>query len=197
MLNDNYFDVFDINDDTVLPVDNRETDREAMCRVGGKVNRDLNWLFRPQTDQDDYGIDGFIEIKYDDRVTGKMIAVQVKGSDGKFKEEISKSDHFVYYGEPKHYYYWIGHSLSVILILHDVEDGETYWVHVKREDVIGTPKAWKIYVPKSQKLNQHAKYKISLLSKSELEQKIDPLCLDEYFAELLLVRRVYCRNEIS
>jgi hypothetical protein len=174
MIDNNYFDLFDIDDQTELPEDNRETDKKAMHAVAGKFNFDLEWLFRPQNDQDDYGIDGFVEIKLGAKVTGKMIAVQIKGSEGKFKEEKGKPDHFVYYGKLEHYYYWIGHSLSVILILHNVKDGNTYWVHVTRESVKGTPKAWKIYVPYSQKLDVGSKYPLSLISKTELEQKLDP-----------------------
>lgn len=175
MVNKNYFDIFDVDDDTELPKDSKEVDKKAMHAVQGKVNFDLEWLFRPQNDQDDYGIDALIEIKFDNKVTGKLIAAQIKGSEGNFIEVAERPNHFVYYGKLKHYYYWIGHSLTVILILHNVNDGETYWVQVSRENVIGTEKAWKIYVPQSQKLDKNSIYNLSLLSRSELEQKIQPL----------------------
>lgn len=175
MINKDYFDNFDISDDTPLPQDNRKIDEKAMHKVKEIIDFQFNWIFRPQNDQRDFGIDGLIEIKQEDKVTGKMIAVQVKGSNGKFIEDSNYADHFVYYGEPKHYYYWIGHSLPVILIFYDVNNGNAYWVHVTRENVIATKKAWKIYIPKSQKLDESAKYNLTLISKSELERKIDPL----------------------
>lgn len=46
-----------------------------------------------------------------------------------------------------HFTYWVNHSIPHILVLHRLEDGGTYWVHVTQDKVVSTGKGRKIFVP--------------------------------------------------
>lgn len=69
----------------------------------------------------DYGIDAIIESKNDKYLSGKMIAVQIKSGDSYFKEQ--KDNCVIYGGDIKHYY-WLNHSLPVIIVLNSPTTGE-------------------------------------------------------------------------
>ena len=64
----------------------------------------------------DVGVDGQIEILTDDRrVTGKLVAVQIKCGDSFFKEPADSG--FVFRGDREHLVQWLDGSLPVILVL--------------------------------------------------------------------------------
>lgn len=125
-----------------------------MHAVGLLVNEKLGWIFREQP-VSDYGIDAHIEVTEPDRsLKGRLLGVQIKSGPSFFSEPHSYG--WVYRGVKKHLDYWLRHVLPVIVVLHDPESGESYWQSVTPETISETDKAWKLIVPKSQRLDADA-----------------------------------------
>ncbi|MBN3459830.1 DUF4365 domain-containing protein [Mycobacterium sp. DSM 3803] len=51
-----------------------------------------------------------------------------------------------------HFDDWIKHSIPHILVLHDLESGKSYWVHITKAAIVRTKGGTKILVPKSQRI---------------------------------------------
>ena len=49
-------------------------------------------------------------------------------------------------GDKRHFNYWVTHGLPILLVLHNLESGESHWVHVTQERVVSTGKGAKILV---------------------------------------------------
>lgn len=102
------------------------------------------FIFREQTIKD-YGIDAIIETKNDNYLSGKLIAVQIKSGESYFKEQ--KEECVVYRGDIKHYYYWLNHSLPVIIVLYSPTTGECIWECVNKQTASRCQSGWKINIP--------------------------------------------------
>ncbi|GAA4738285.1 DUF4365 domain-containing protein [Flavisolibacter ginsenosidimutans] len=126
-------------------------ERIGVYSVAKIFTEDLGWIFREQP-INDFGIDGFVEItrislNLKDRIPiGKLIGVQIKSGKSFFKEE--SDNHFVFRGSIKHLYYWINHSIPVILILYDKEARLAYWEEVNKSTVLFTGKGFKVNISK-------------------------------------------------
>ena len=116
----------------------------AVDLVGFIVGKQLGWIVRPQL-RADKGIDAHIEVVQDDKATGRLVALQVKGGERQFREPTA--DGFVFRPKAKHVAYWLGHSLPVAVVLVDVADEVAYWQVVTKETVTSTGKGWKMAVP--------------------------------------------------
>ena len=144
------------------------TERIGVNATEAVVVKELGWIFREQA-VSDMGIDAHIEPVTDGYPTGQLIGVQVKTGASHFTE---KEDHLVYYGTLLHLEYWLRHALPVILVAHLPKSGATYWVHVNKDLTQRTEKAWKIEIPKSQKLDESSARKILVvLDGTPLETK--------------------------
>ncbi len=126
-----------------------KTDRLGVQSVGYKFER-IGYVFREQTVAD-FGIDAQIELVDEDSATGKLIAIQIKSGKSWFKE--SNDQGYVYRGDMSHLDYWLHHSLPVLIVLCDVEEDECYWQVITPNTVTYTKTAWKIEIPKNQKIN--------------------------------------------
>lgn len=144
------------------------TERVGVNATEAAVVRDLGWIFREQA-VSDMGIDAHIEPVSDGNPTGQLIGVQIKTGPSHFTE---KHDHLVYYGSLVHLEYWLRHALPVILVAHLPDSKATYWVHVNKDSTQRTEKAWKIEIPKSQKLDESSTGKLlAVLDGTPLETK--------------------------
>lgn len=128
---------------------NSQIDRIGVQTVGNQFER-AGYIFREQAISD-YGIDAHVELVEGNNATGKLIALQIKSGSSWFKEEDSGG--FIFRGDNEHLTYWLEHSLPVIIVLCDNENAQCYWQAITPENVIHTKKAWKIIVPKFQKIN--------------------------------------------
>ena len=104
--------------------------KEDCERIGvlecGAAFQKIGFMFREQP-IGDYGIDAIIETRDDKYLSGKLIAVQIKSGDSYFKEQ--KDNCVIYRGDIKHYYYyWLNHSLPVIIVPSSVLTIFRYWV---------------------------------------------------------------------
>ena len=137
------------------------------------VEGELNWIFRKNNQENDFGIDAYIDIINDKRhVTGKSIALQIKTGDSYFKEQNEIG--WIFRGELKHLNYYLNHDIPVIIVLVDDRKKFAYWCLC---DLTKTEKAgenWKITVPFNQKLDAS--------SKSELSKYVSPIT--DYVSQL-------------
>ncbi len=125
------------------------TDRIGVNAVEGIFIKDFGWIFREQPISD-MGIDAHTEIVHDGSATGKLISLQIKTGKSHFTID---EESLTYYGSLRHLDYWTNHSLPVLLVAHLPETNETYWELVVSKNIVRTKKAWKIIIPKQQKLD--------------------------------------------
>lgn len=87
------------------------------------------WVVREMTERD-YGVDAYIEIiNKDRRVTGDLIALQIKGT-----EEVlfNKKNQYRFDGiKVSTYNYWKGLPVVVFLVVVDLKNEIPYWVNIK------------------------------------------------------------------
>lgn len=116
------------------------------------------WIIREMTERD-YGIDLYIEIiKEDKKVTGDLIAIQVKG---KKKIEIGADDTFTFYTIKKSTLnYWLHLPVPVFFIVVCIETRQSYWCNVRdanRTDkfITGASNTFYIKIAKRQNLSKN------------------------------------------
>jgi len=139
-------------------------DRRGVNAVEAIFINELKWAFREQTISD-FGIDAQAEVVEDDKLTGKLIALQIKTGVSYFRKH---GDDYIYYGEQRHLDYWLNHSLPVYLILRDPERNLTLWQKIERHLVKVTEHGWSIIVPSANVLNASAKEAIAAGLPSDL-----------------------------
>jgi hypothetical protein len=140
-----------------IPIsDNPAVSTDHTERVGVEAVRyafaQLGWFVREPA-RPDYGVDLFVETAEGDRPTGRLLAVQVKS--GASYVGGGKGD-IVFRADQAHIEYWEGHSLPVIVGLHDPATSTTYWQAIIPDTAESTGKGWKIAVPRSQTLDGDA-----------------------------------------
>lgn len=86
----------------------------------------------------------------DDGPIGQLLGLQIKSGASYFRKQGTE---FVYYGEERHLDYWDRHTLPILLVLHNPEDGMTLWQRVERHLVTqGKNGGWSIKIPEWQTL---------------------------------------------
>jgi hypothetical protein len=129
------------------------TSRAAVLAVEQAFVSELGWYPR-EPPAPDYGIDLYVEAAVDGVPNGRMLGVQIKGGDSFFTEVIDEQ--VIFRGEQRHLEYWLGHSLPVILALHDPDSRTVVWQRVAEHLVETTGKGWKLAVPLVNRLDAHS-----------------------------------------
>lgn len=114
----------------------------------------LGFAFREQSVAD-FGIDAHAELIDNEKVTGRLLGIQLKSGSSYFAE--SDGHGITFRASKDHVEYWLHHALPVVVCLCDTDTQEIYWQAVTPESVVGTGKGFKLAVPFSQKLNGHAR----------------------------------------
>ncbi|WP_234894474.1 DUF4365 domain-containing protein [Agrobacterium vitis] len=84
-----------------------------------------------ETGTGDVGIDGQLEfVTREGFATGRTIAVQVKAGPSFFQHRTGNG--WKFYPEDKHRTYWEQFPLPVLLILHNTDTGQSYWIDVRQ-----------------------------------------------------------------
>jgi hypothetical protein len=85
---------------------------------------------------------------------GLMVGVQVKGGPSRFDRPEYDAEHNVvgwwFPIDRPHADYWLSHVVPHLLVLHNLETGASFWVHINLETVISTGVGAKLLVPASQ-----------------------------------------------
>jgi hypothetical protein len=135
------------------------------------------WAFREQP-VPDFGIDAHVEPSHEGRPSGQLIALQIKAGPSYFAEAVPGG--WVYRGSDTQLRYWLGHSLPVVLLLHNPVSGVTYWARMGRDtvdfdtgDFAGG--RWKMVVPSAQVLSLGAREEFRALAESAPAASDDPV----------------------
>jgi len=119
------------------------------------VEKKLGCLFREQPTED-YGIDAQVEIVEGGVVTGKLVALQIKGGPSWFRE--AGSGGWWFRPDADHVQYWTNHSLPVTVVLVDTVAERCHWQFVNRETLVETSTGgWKVLVPEAHVLDETAR----------------------------------------
>jgi hypothetical protein len=85
-------------------------------------------IFRPVHEEDDLGVDGFIELVKVEIASGRLIGVQLKTGDS----YLSKAgDEFAVAVDQAHLDYWLNFMVPVIIVCHSPSKNVTAWVSVR------------------------------------------------------------------
>ena len=85
-------------------------------------------IFRPVHEENDIGIDGFIEYVENENATGQLIAVQVKSGDSYLNEKKKK---FILYVDQEHIDYWNDFVVPVVLIFYSPSLNISSYIEIK------------------------------------------------------------------
>ncbi len=119
------------------------------------VNRDLDWIFRRNHAEHDFGIDGYIDVVTGNGfVTGRCLAVQIKF--GASYVARKQPYGYSYFGEAKHLNYLVNHPLPVVLLIGDPETVTFYWSLFDPDKVVASEHGWTISVPYDQVFDARA-----------------------------------------
>lgn len=128
---------------------------EGVRFVETVVEDQLLWLFREQPTKD-YGVDAHMEIvASDDRVTGRLIGLQIKSGKSWFDEPVSEG--WVFRSNSNHLAYWLGHSLPILVVMFDPASQTAYWQVISPKTVTETERGFKVTVPRIQVLDSDAR----------------------------------------
>jgi hypothetical protein len=90
-----------------------------------------NGLIWRENNVKDVGIDGQLEyVSPSGMATGRMVALQIKSGPSFFVNDEGESWRF--YPEQKHRLYWERFPIPVIVVLHNPDTGESFWVDVRQ-----------------------------------------------------------------
>lgn len=101
----------------------KKTANKGVLKLEEVVN-DHGSIFRPVHEEDDVGIDGFIELVESEEATGKLIAVQVKSGESYVA---SNGKHFRVPVDDDHLAYWASYLVPVILVCYSPERDVLCW----------------------------------------------------------------------
>lgn len=139
--------------------------RKGVAILNSIIEIDLDWNFRINHQEDDFGIDAYIDLISDKgNLTGKSIAMQIKSGDSYFKHKTDFG--WKFYGELKHLNYYLNQEIPVILVLVDTKLKKAFWTVCDPTQTEGTKNGWTITVPFDSEMNA--------ASKSELKKYISP-----------------------
>ena len=127
------------------------TSRAAVLAVQEAFVSELGWYPR-EPPAPDYGIDLYVEAAVAGVPNGRMLGVQIKGGSSFFSEV--RDEQVIFRGDRRHLEYWLGHSLPVILALHDPDTGAVIWQQVAEHLVEITGGGWKAAVPLANQLGK-------------------------------------------
>jgi len=108
------------------------------------VINEWGWLYRKNEQDNDFGIDAYIEIVNDGNVTGKMIGVQIKYGDSYFSKK--KNNRIIFNGEQKHLNYYQNSDVPIIIVLINNNFTEIYWRKFDINSILPTNKGWSIEI---------------------------------------------------
>jgi uncharacterized protein DUF4365 len=128
---------------------------KAVTHTQMAIEDELGWVFRLQPTED-YGIDAHAEVVEGERVSGKLLALQIKGGMSWFSE--SGPGGWWFRPNAEHVRYWRDHSLPVVVVMYNPTTGRCHWQRVNRDTLIETSAGgWKLLVPESQVLDGTAR----------------------------------------
>jgi hypothetical protein len=134
----------------------KTTGKAGVLYVDNIVNSQGS-VFRPVHQEDDFGIDGFIELVKSEMVSGQLIAVQIKTGDSYLSKD---RQHFEVDVDERHLEYWRNFMVPVILVCYSPSTKVAAWVSIRdfieSEEYHGRIPIKKIDVPFYKEFNEQA-----------------------------------------
>ncbi len=135
----------------------KRTQQQAKGSIGTAafdlfVTRELGWIFRPVHQENDFGIDGYVDIVDKGKVSGKGIAVQIKCGSSYVSKTTSGG--IRYDGEIKHLNYYTNLPQPVVLVVLDKNGENGFWAHFELEKTLPSESSekWWMEIPISNML---------------------------------------------
>jgi hypothetical protein len=166
--------------------ENSKTGKSGLIILTSIVENKLGWLLRTTHQEEEFGIDAYIDIvSKQGQVTGKCIAVQVKSGSSYFKEKNKFG--WLYYGEMRHLNYYLNNEIPVIIVLVNTEKKKAFWALCDPAQTEKHGNRWSITIPFNQPLDSK--------SKNELFKYVSPTIdyvsqLEEYWGSVKLLKSV-------
>lgn len=106
----------------------------------------LESIYHPVNQENDSGIDGYIEIVVDGNVSGKLIGIQVKHGNSYFKQKTQSG--YKYTGKYKHLNYYMNQQIPIYIVIIDDDLEKQLWVEfdIKKITMSGASN-WSIEIP--------------------------------------------------
>jgi len=159
------------------------TERIGVNKVENIFLQEFDWIPRTLF-QTDVGIDMTVEVSNGGVPTGQLIAIQIKSGQSYFSEE--SNGNVIYRGTNEHLDYWLNHSLPVIIVLYNPVIDLTIWEEITDKKTIKTSKAWKIEIPKTNRLDSTKKSELIKTNKLPAYlQRLQRLAADKTLMEYI------------
>ncbi len=148
-------------------------------------------VFRPVHQEDDFGVDGFIELVHAETVSGKLIAVQVKTGDSYLRDSHNQFEVAV---SNRHLEYWLNFVVPVILVCYSPSKDFAAWVsirdYVENERYKDNREIKKIPVPFYRKFSEEAlSQEIMSLARARADERLLIKCADNCLSSDPVTRR--------
>ena len=131
------------------------------------------WLVREQPIED-YGIDAHVEpMDEPEQPSRQLLALQIKAGTSYFGDETS--DGWWFRDSRRHWHYWLGHVLPVVIVLYDPETDELFGQHAEASLVQLTREEGKLLIPRSHVLDRSGAGRASLRQIVRDFRQADPL----------------------
>lgn len=129
-------------------------ERKAVNKVE-EMFLQFKWYFREQPILD-YGVDAIVETSFNNRPSGKFVAIQIKGGSSQFYRT---KEYITFYFSETHCAYWtsVNENLPMFIILYENETDKLYWMNICNETIIETKKGYKVEIPKRNIFNLDSK----------------------------------------
>ena len=134
----------------------RATGDKGVSLVKLITEHQLYWIFRENHLENDFGIDGYIDIIGEENsITGKSIAVQIKTGESFFKTKPLTG--WTFYGDNKHLNYYTNLEIPLLIFIVDLENKKVYWQEFDIDKISNTENGWTILIPNRNILGETAK----------------------------------------
>ncbi len=158
---------------------NRKTGDQGVNSVARVATENLGWIFRETHNENDFGIDGYLDVVADDgSVTGQQFAVQIKFGES-YTKEVNPMG-FIYRGDGKHLNYYNNHPMPVLLLVGDPSKSDIHWEVFDIEKIVDSGGSWTLNIPKKNILQNDLEALLELLPEMQ-----DPASELKEFWEML------------
>jgi hypothetical protein len=131
----------------------------------------FGWIFR-ELSVADYGVDAEIEICDDGIPTGRLLKCQIKSGATWFTER--NAEGIVFRDSDRHFKYWLGHSLPVVVALYEPKSEQIWWEHITVSKVQRAGGGFKIVIPHDQLLTDFSTRALRAIVGRPLAAPSDP-----------------------
>lgn len=156
-----------------------------------KVVNDHGSIFHPVHEENDLGVDGFIELVKAQESSCRLVAVQIKSGDSYFSASTGEFEIDV---DARHLDYWLEFPVPVILVCYSPAKDLAAWVsvrdHAESERYHDRPSVTQIRIPRHEEFDTEALSKgIASLAHVRADERLLIKCADMCLSRDLQARR--------